>query len=135
MLNMISLGVSVVSMLLVFVLWGKNGLLIKQTKEAKSEYLNARSNNILVRGHYEEAVSTLKEVYLKNGELRSALKESNKIIEEQRELIQSQATIIEDFSAKVDRLEKDNALIKKRLNIYDEVAPHCKLVHPVKTTI
>lgn len=134
-LGLISIIISIMCVGIVVILCGKNERLILETKEAKTSYLGARSNLFIMEDDYSVMKKTLQDTFKLNKELKTELIECKDLITEQSKLIVEQRDIIHTYSNEIQQLREDTSRIKRRLKLYDDIAPSCVLTDSFKTSI
>lgn len=128
----------------------------KELEESKSNYNSrsydrdrleriiensSRENRVMVefnrsvRDELEESrkARSRTELLLERAEKR--LKSTEQILERTERELYAVKSALEDAETRIERLEYDNALIKRKLEIRDKIGVHCKVVEPFKTVL
>lgn len=132
---LVCLVLSVLSMGVVCLVAKKNEKLAKETVEAKRDFLEARSKTILIEEDYREMRNTVKDMFNVVTGLKKEVTYLSEQVEIHRREIEYNRAIINELNDEVSYLKEDNTRLKRKLNMYDEVAPHCKLVTPIRANI
>lgn len=116
-------------------LMASNTKLSRETVAAKQDFLEARSKTILIEEDYREMRNTVKDMFNVVTGLKKEVSDLGEQLTLHKKEIEYNRMVIEDLHEEVAILKSDNVRLKKKLNIYDEVAPHCKLVTPIRANL
>ena len=116
-------------------LMASNTKLSRETVAAKQDFLEARSKTILIEEDYREMRNTVKDMFNGVTGLKTEVSDLGEQLTLHKKEIEHNRMVIEELHEEVAILKSDNVRLKKKLNIYDEVAPHCKLVTPIRANL
>lgn len=116
-------------------LMASNTKLSRETVAAKQDFLEARSKTILIEEDYREMRNTVKDMFNVVTGLKKEVSDLGEQLTLHKKEIEHNRMVIEELHEEVAILKSDNVRLKKKLNIYDEVAPHCKLVTPIRANL
>ena len=116
-------------------LMASNTKLSRETVAAKQDFLEARSKTILIEEDYREMRNTVKDMFNVVTGLKKEVSHLGEQLTLHKKEIEHNRMVIEELHEEVAILKSDNVRLKKKLNIYDEVAPHCKLVTPIRANL
>ena len=116
-------------------LMASNTKLSRETVAAKQDFLEARSKTILIEEDYREMRNSVKDMFNVVTGLKKEVSDLGEQLTLHKKEIEHNRMVIEELHEEVAILKSDNVRLKKKLNIYDEVAPHCKLVTPIRANL